>query len=401
MILNEKTKYFFKNDNNLNYISEDDLYDLIELAQHEELYMINYEREIRPIVTGEMPINDCFLQVYITSINNLKLQLTPTPYGLHYISLASNNHFFRGENKVYDRSVPSLNRSIEYLTREDTELVRLLNNMRIYQFEKFIQQFDIVKAFDNNFAGFNVKIVNIKAIAQHYGFKTHLLDITNDALSALFFAVCYYDQEKGCYLPITQEMIDYQGYEKGVIYHAPKHVFNLNGCMFRKFDINKKYLIDDEIFNGDIYQIGFQPFYRCHYQKGYVMPMRIDSLLQENNKFEKLVFNQLAEFSKKIYEMMECGKLIYPFEGINEIDIIIGKIKKSTKFSKSEFEHVYKKECDKTIFPSDEECLKALKDRQGIDVIDDTIIYNVDIDIVDNINNYYREHEKNLEDILV
>lgn len=400
MKLNDRTRYFFSNDNEKHEINIDDLYDLIKLAKEENFYIKNYDNKIRPIVSGEKPIKNHLFQIIITSLNELELQLKPTPYGLGYIPFASNNHFFRGENKLYDKSVPSLNREIIGLTEKETELIRLINNMRIYHFYKFIQQFDIVKKFNNHFKIFNVDIVNIKTIAQHYGFKTHLLDITNDVMTALFFAVCYYDPNEKKYLPLAQEMIDKE-YEKGIIFHAPRHMFNIPKHKFRNYDYNNKYSIDDKIFANDIFQIGFQPLFRCHYQKGYVMPMREDAPIQENEKFEKLVFKQSVEFSKKIYDMMYCGELIYPFEGISELENQIEHMKLATTFSNLDFESVYENEVDKTVFPQKEECLKNLKEYQNINIIDSEINYDIDSVTKNEIDQYYKLHESILDKVSV
>ena len=46
------------------------------------------------------------------------------------------------------------------------------------------------------------------ALAQHYGFATHLMDLTNDFKAALFFATCKYVPETDSYRPLTQEAID-------------------------------------------------------------------------------------------------------------------------------------------------------------------------------------------------
>ena len=47
--------------------------------------------------------------------------------------------------------------------------------------------------------------VNFMALAQHYGFETHLLDLTNDFMTALFFATCYYDNQKGKFFPLLSD----------------------------------------------------------------------------------------------------------------------------------------------------------------------------------------------------
>lgn len=45
-------------------------------------------------------------------------------------------------------------------------------------------------------------------MAQHYGFDTCLLDLTNDFKTALFFATCKYDYKTDSYRPLTKKDIE-------------------------------------------------------------------------------------------------------------------------------------------------------------------------------------------------
>lgn len=132
-------------------------------------------------------------------MKNAKGAMQTYPFG-DYINFGTTRHFFRGENQRYPVSCPTLNRQISKLTLQDQEIYRAVSNLRINQFAKFIFQFNIVPYWMAK-----VSDVNFKAIAQHYGFSTHLLDLTNDVLTALFFATCYYDKVVRCYKPLTNE----------------------------------------------------------------------------------------------------------------------------------------------------------------------------------------------------
>lgn len=69
----------------------------------------------------------------------------------------------------------------------DEELCRAVANLRIYQFSKLIWNIHIAPYWEARLCD-----INFKALAQHYGLETSLLDLTNDFKTALFFAICYY-----------------------------------------------------------------------------------------------------------------------------------------------------------------------------------------------------------------
>ena len=67
--------------------------------------------------------------------------------------------------------------------------------MRVWQFRKVVWQFDIVPYWEAKLSD-----ANYMALAQHYGFETLLLDITNNAKVALFFATWQYDWDTDFHL---------------------------------------------------------------------------------------------------------------------------------------------------------------------------------------------------------
>lgn len=67
------------------------------------------------------------------------------PHGL-IIRQAERNNYYRGENQIYAKSVPSLTRKLyKFDSKEDKELYKLVADMRIAEFGTFIFQFDYVK----------------------------------------------------------------------------------------------------------------------------------------------------------------------------------------------------------------------------------------------------------------
>ena len=94
--------------------------------------------------------------------------------------------------------------------------------------------------------------------------------------------------------------------------------------------------------NGDkdvnlVLPIGFQPFVRCHMQTAYAIRMEKSFPLQDDIGFEKLYFKHSEKLSRDVYELMDCGKRIYPQEGLSEFNDIIDCIKCTQIFSESAF----------------------------------------------------------------
>lgn len=339
-------------------ITERDLEELLALAVEDDAWMQRVKEEARHY--DQHPGN--FLLDYIRVLN-LGGTITGCPYG-DIITFPSRRHLFRGEPQQYFCSLPSLNRAIKQrgLAPLDAELYRAVAYMRIWQFEKFIWQFDIVPYWEAKLSD-----VNYTALAQHYGFETLLLDITNDARVALFFATCKYEWETDSYRPLTQKDIDKEPTEAadprfGMIFHSPDWVTDYMapmGCIkfgMRNSDAftrTKPYPMSSSALDGTSFQIGFQPFYRCQYQSGYVLPMREDAPLQQNNHFEKLRFRQSVAFSERIYNMMDGGKKIFPQEGIAEALPVLRSIQSATVFSHDDVEKVYELEAvDQSLFPT-------------------------------------------------
>ena len=91
-----------------------------------------------------------------------------------------------------------MNRGIKgrNLSLQDAERYRAAAYMRVWQFRKVVWQFDIVPYWEAKLSD-----ANYMALAQqHYGFETLLLDITNNAKVALFFATWQYDWDTDSHL---------------------------------------------------------------------------------------------------------------------------------------------------------------------------------------------------------
>lgn len=246
------------------------------------------------------------------------------PHG-RIIRQGARNSYYRGENQIYESSQPSLFRILDKLTEDEKKLYRFVSRMRIAEFQIFLNKLGIVRFWQANYG-----TVLYEPLAQHYGLETRWLDITSDLDVALFFATCKYDSGSKRWSPLTKADTEVNEKTKyGVIFHIP-------GWQAERFDMLSG--LGDEYVRNEILPIGYQPFMRCHSQHGYGICMKKPFPLQEDRQFEKLYFRHDEKFSREIFEKMDCGRKIYPQEGLNQFDDIIEQIKHTTFFSREAFD---------------------------------------------------------------
>lgn len=271
------------------------------------------------------------------------------PHGI-VIDQSQRRNYYRGENQIFPSSVPSLVRKLkQYSTRQEQELYRLVSDMRIAEFRSLLQKFQHVQQWKDS-------DILYEPLAQHYGLETGWLDITSDFNTALFFATCYWDGTR--WLPLTKKQTEVdEEHQYGMIFHMPS-----NRMVHRWLDaleklkpwtdepienngrVNVRYgKLEHHIYRGDIkniiYPLGFQPFMRCHMQNGYGIYMRNSHPLQEDYEFEKLRFRHSEKLSRAVFDMMQGGELIYPHEGLKEVQFLIDQIRRETRFSEEAFRY--------------------------------------------------------------
>lgn len=328
------------------------------------------------------------------------------PYGLRIITFSSKRQLFRGEVQNFHQSVPSLNRVMKDVEDEkEKELLRVLAHLRKWQFANLIWNINVVPYWEAKLSD-----LNLDALAQHYGFPTHLLDLTNDFRAALFFATCKYVPETDTFRPLTQaEIDDNEDTKYGYIFHAPDWIIDyMNGGGFSNWsfkhlhngdpmelpDRNKRFYLQSGDMDGVALQIGYQPLQRCAHQSGYIYPMRNMKPLQEDWHFEKLRFRHSVELSQQVYDMMDGGKKVFPNEGVTELQGFIEQIKHSVIFSMDELQAVF--DCDgidNSIFPTIAELKNALEGYSTSDgkviIQDEPIGYDIPQDILERVNSHY------------
>lgn len=271
------------------------------------------------------------------------------PHGV-VVEQAQRANYYRGENKIYSESIPTLLRELKhYRSTKEKELYRLVCDMRVAEFRMFLQRFEHVKNWDYSDVLYDL-------IAQHYGLNTGWLDITNDFNVALFFATCYWDRDYKEWRPLTKKQTeDKEENMYGVIYHMPSSCmvnrwtnaiprFQLyTGKIVRKNDKGDDILerVKNPTYRESVpnlvMPIGLQPFMRCSMQNGYGIYMRQPQPLQNDKGFERLCFRHSEKLSNKVFDMMRGGELIYPHEGLKQAEFIIQDIAKATSFSMEAF----------------------------------------------------------------
>lgn len=273
------------------------------------------------------------------------------PHGT-IITQAERNHYYRGENKLYPASIPSLTRKLkQFNSIEEKEIYRIVADMRIGEFGLFLYSFNYVQNWDKKYG-----TVLFDALAQHYGLETNWLDITNDFNVALFFATCFFDHGEKRWKPLTKnETEENENTKYGMIFHCPQWIINMRNTTSTLIDSENN---EEEILNNNVLPIGFQPFMRCHMQYGYGIKMDKEYPLQQDIYFEKLRFRHDEKLSKNVYEMMDQGRLIYPHEGLSSFEDIIDQIMLTTVFSSEAFNYAFEKN---DYFKDKEYCRKMIE----------------------------------------
>lgn len=361
-----------------------------------------WNKRVREEVEMSIDKSKNFLEIMLDEIRlqNISGTVIHYPYGGRILTFNSSQHLYRGENQFFERSHPLLNRNLIGKDEREQELYRAFANLRIEQFTRFIWGINIVPYWTAKLSD-----VNYKALAQHYGFETHLLDLTNEFKIALFFATCEYVSETDGYIPLTSKMIETEKkYEYGVIYHAPNWRLDyLQPYKRLQFFANHEHVediklgIDSGDFDGMAFQIGHQPLMRCHSQGGYIFPMRNRDSLQADSNFEMLYFKQSPELSQRVFEMMDGGKKVFPYEGISDAKSILDEIKKATVFSEVEINEVYNQEVNKSIFSTVESFKNALTnmdyDGKKIKIEKEETVHEMSLETLSKINKQYDDND--------
>lgn len=195
---------------------------------------------------------------------------------------------FRGQTYFYDECLPTL-----YRKKDITEEEVLIERLRCCEFELYLRQFPQVAAFEQH--KYNIDFLGL---AQHYGLKTDVIDLTNSLDVALFFAMCNMSQDGKSFYP-QQEDREYIGYIYAVSTmeygHGPNTIKNL--------------------FDGRMNAIGMQPFYRPGSQRGFGLHLKkgepLTGLLYS--------FSYTKTDSEQIYQHFSEGRVLWHEDEISRV----------------------------------------------------------------------------------
>ncbi len=232
------------------------------------------------------------------------------------------NSYFRGQAEYHEDCLPTL-----YRDQKKDNIDRFVDRLRSSEFELLLQTHPFVKLIYNEgivFKNFGKDVlvslkVDYLGLAQHYELATDMLDFTNDKWVAAFFATC--SNKNGRYIPM-----DSKG--DGVVYRyslPPEH-----------FLPGKDNLIQGKKFSA----IGLQPFKRPGEQKGFALKMEEGENLNNVRGIQKYLFRHDKLAAEIIYNRMNQGGNLFPYD---ELEELAKKIKTSKKISNNAFEFAYKK----------------------------------------------------------
>lgn len=279
------------------------------------------EEEI--IIKEKISNNKASLSIFIESLSTLfmpGLQLT-YPIIETAMTQPKSKYYYRGESAYYGESKPGMYRYPNNRSHVQQLVNQFINQIVLNEACNFLDKFDAVRHW-------SASSINYVALAQHYGIKTPMLDITSDLKTALFFACCKYENDQ--WRPMTRNDFANSNKKYGILYRSPTEITDM------------MWWISDERAELDlIAPIGYQPFMRCSAQHGYMLLVKDEKYdMLKDPLFDKFRFEHDEEFCRWIFEEMDRGNKVYPHDDIPQITEYMERIKNSHQFSQNMFDHM-------------------------------------------------------------
>lgn len=226
-------------------------------------------------------------------------------------NLKNRAFLFRGQSGFYDPSTPSL------LRKKKGRFV--VENIFYEEFVLALKDHPLIRLFGDGIELCGHRYffeVTYYGLAQHYGFKTRVMDLTSDLDVAKFFAVTDYNEKTDTYSPVIDES------RYGVFYY---------------WDNVRHPLAFQPIFGGNLSSIGLQVFPRSGRQKGFLFSMYREQNFNDIPFVRYKLFRHDAAISKQIYKMARRGKLYFPEDELSSLAqrIRCSKILSGKAFSKN------------------------------------------------------------------
>ncbi len=284
------------------------LLDVVRSLKKEERYWVaNGGWKADDFAIESMPVdlkwNVPFMDFYNNASDD-QFIVVQTQHRRHTLkpNLVHKPFLYRGQNKDYKHIVSSFGRD-ELPDKKrgyDSEYIRskhLVSNLKTEEFIATLRTHPLFMLLDR---GISLEPdnrplflnMNYYGLAQHYGFKTAVVDFTTDIDVAAFFA-CTENVGNDKYKPIT----DLKQHKSGVLYvHEIKPMFTFKGAGFST--------------------IGLQIYPRSGAQKG-VLFNETKCALHIDRQVRAIPFRHDAMASRHFWEIMEKGEKLFPKDGIS------------------------------------------------------------------------------------
>jgi len=224
-----------------------------------------------------------------------RLQFMPTsPSGMK---------FYRGENIYHEVCKPSLFRDLS------TNNI-LIERLRTCEFVLLLESHPIVKDFLNS--GYDIEPIGL---AQHYGLKTNILDLTNNKWVAAFFA-CATTNSNGEY-----ELLDSAFENKmGILYSLD---------------------VEPGVFYKDILVIGAQPFERPTKQNAYAISLSEEDNFNDRKGLRVIPFKHDKDAESILFDIFYRSNKLFPEDILVDVVSNINEMKEISSSAVSFCKKVY------------------------------------------------------------
>lgn len=277
---------------------------------------------------------------------------------------------YRGQTSYYKECKPSLYRD------DMTDSKVFLERLKLKELELLIDKHpltDICKnglswlTPDGSYRQLSLAIDHL-GLAQHYGIKTELMDLTNDKWVAAFFACS--DYVGGKY--VTHKAKDG---EYGVFY-------SMVPC--------KYYIVDPKGYET-FRAIGQQPFPRPGEQSGFTLKLNRDQNF--NDEAEKIFFRHDDRVSELIFNYANRSDKYFPYDIFQEKALLIIN---SKSFSNLAFQNAVKE-----FYPDDSSVIETYVRDEGISFQDASVVEFTKKEIADFCEEWPNREKEYLSKIII